>query len=185
MIRKKNLYSRPQKPFEAQRIKDENVLVKKYGLKNKKEIWKAIAKVNYYRGRAKALANKPHEEQNVLFKKLQALGIKVETIADVLDLNVEHVLSRRLPTVMVAKKVANTPKQARQMVTHKRVRIDGKTVNAPSYLVPISEENKISLKQKAKKPKAEKEDVPTESLPEVMSEQEVEMAEEVAEAEEE
>ncbi len=48
MIRKKNLYLRPQKPFESQRIKEENELVKKYGLKNKKEIWKTIAKVNYY-----------------------------------------------------------------------------------------------------------------------------------------
>lgn len=184
MIRKKNLYSRPQKPFEAQRIKDENVLVKKYGLKNKTEIWKTIAKVNYYRGRAKALANKPHEEQKVLFGKLQALGLKVETIADVLDLNVEDILRRRLPTVMVQKKLANTPKQARQMVAHKRVKINGKTVNAPSYLVLISEENKIEVKKKVHAPKAQKEDVPSEPQPEVMSEQEVEMAEEVAKGEE-
>jgi small subunit ribosomal protein S4 len=184
MIRKKNLYSRPQKPFEAQRIKEENELVKKYGLKNKKEIWKTIAKVNYYRGRAKALANKPHEEQNVLFKKLQALGLKIESVADVLDLDVEDLLRRRLPTVMAQKKLANTPKQARQMVTHKRVKINGRTVNAPSYLVPISEENKIEIKKTIKKVRPI-EDKVTEPQAEVMSEQEVEMAEEVAEAEEE
>jgi small subunit ribosomal protein S4 len=183
MIRKKNLYRRPQKPFESQRIKEENELVKKYGLKNKKEIWKTIAKVNYYRGRAKALANKPHEEQNVLFKKLQALGLKVETIADILDLNVEDILRRRLPTIMVQKKLANTPKQARQMVTHKRVKINGKTVNAPSYLVPLSEESKIEVRQKIRKPKKPSEDPAPENQQEVLSDQEVDLAEKVAEGE--
>ena len=153
MIRKKNLYRKPQKPFEAQRIKEENEIVKKYGLKNKREIWKTQAKVNYYRGRAKALANKPHEEQNVLFKKLQALGLKVETIADVLDLNIEDVLKRRLTTVIVQKKFANTPKQARQMVVHKRVKINGKAISTPSYLVPLSEENNIEIKVRVHKPK--------------------------------
>lgn len=162
MIRKKNLYRRPLKPFEASRIKEENELRKKYGLKNKTEIWKAQAKVNYYRGRAKALANMPHEEQKVLFKKLQALGLKVETIADVLDLEVEDLLQRRLPTIMVQKKIANTPKQARQMVFHKRIKINGKTVNSPSYLVPISEESKIEIKVKIRKPKPSAEEKPIE-----------------------
>ena len=183
MIRKKNKYRRPLKPFEAVRIKEENEIAKKYGLKNKTEIWKAIAKVNYYRGRAKALANRPHEEQKVLFKKLQALGLKVETISDVLDLEVENLLQRRLQTVVAQKKLADTVKQARQMITHKRVKINGRTVNAPSYLVPIAEENKIEIKKKEKKAKPVVEDKVTEPQPEVMSEQEVEMAEEVAEGE--
>jgi len=155
MIRKKNKYSRPQKPFEAQRIKEENELVKRFGLKNKREIWKTIAKVNYYRVRAKALANRPQEEQSVLFRKLQALGLKIETIAQVLDLKVEDLLKRRLSTVMVQKKLANTPKQARQMIVHKRVKINGKTVSSPSYLVPVSEENNIKVKVREIKPKKE------------------------------
>ena len=44
MIRKHKLYKRPRKLFDISRIKDEDELVKKYGLKNKKEIWKAKAK---------------------------------------------------------------------------------------------------------------------------------------------
>ena len=38
--RRKN-FSRPKKLFDRARIDEENVIVKKYGLKNKKEIWKA------------------------------------------------------------------------------------------------------------------------------------------------
>jgi small subunit ribosomal protein S4 len=185
MIRKKNQYRRPLKPFESVRIKAENEIRKKYGLKNKTEIWKTQAKVDYYRGRAKALANKPYEEQKVLFGKLQALGLKVETIADVLGLQVEDLLQRRLSTVVAQKKLADTPKQARQMIVHKKVAVNNKVVNSPGYFVKIAEENKIEVKQKVRKPKVEKEDPVTEPQPEVLSEQEVEMAEEVAEGEEE
>ena len=41
------------------------------------------------------------------------------------------------------------------MVVHKRILIDGKVVNSPSYLVHVSEENLISVKKKVKAPKQE------------------------------
>ena len=164
MIRKKKNYSRPRKPFEAQRIKDENVLVKKYGLKNKREVWKTTAKVNYYRTRAKELAKANSKEQELFFKKLQAIGLKVESIADALDLKIENLLDRRLTTIIVGKGIATTAKQARQMVTHKKIMINGKVMNAPSYIVPISDESSIEAKKKMRKPKAEKsEEVAVES----------------------
>ena len=153
MIRKKNKYVKPKKAFEITRIKEENALVLKYGLKNKREIWKTLAKVNYYRGRAKDLAKLPLEEQEVLFNKLKALGLKTETTADVLDLKVENLLERRLPTVVVKKKIATTVKQARQLVTHKKILVDGKVVNSPSYLVAVSKEDSILIKEKTKAPK--------------------------------
>jgi len=155
MIRKKNKYQKPRKAFELTRIKEENALVIKYGLKNKKEIWKTLAKVNYYRGRAKALAKLPLEKQEVLFNKLKAIGLKTDTTADVLDLKVENLLDRRLPTIVVKKKLTTTLKHARQLVTHKKILVEGKVVNSPSYLVPVSQENSITLKQKIKQPKAE------------------------------
>ncbi len=146
MIRKKKSFSRPRKPFEITRIKDEDSLIRQFGLKNKKEIWKTLAKVNYYRSRAKALAKSSHEEQSILFKKLQAIGLNVSTIAEVLDLKVEDLLNRRLPTVIAKRGLANTPKQARQFVTHKKVIINNQIVNSPSYLVPIAFEKSIALK---------------------------------------
>ena len=156
MIRKKKLYKKPLKPFEAVRIKEENELARGYGLKNKREIWKTQAKVDYYRGRAKDLAKKPLEEQKILFNKLKALGLKVEGITDVLALTVEDLLERRLTTVLFKKKLANTPNQARQMVTHKKILIDGKVISSPGYLIHVAEENAIEVKTKKKKPKQEK-----------------------------
>jgi len=153
MIRKKKSYSRPKKLFESSRIKEENVLVTKYGLKNKREIWKTLAKINYFRGRAKALVKSSLEEQEVLFNKLKAIGLDTNTIADVLDLKVENLLERRLPTIVSKKGLATTTKQARQMVVHKNILIRGRAVNAPSYVVPVADENLITIKQKIKKPK--------------------------------
>ena len=151
MIRKKKMFARPRKAYEKSRIEEENALVEKYGLKNKREIWKTLAKVNYFRGRAKALAKSSMEEQKVLFDKLKFIGLNTNTISDVLALKVEDLLERRLPTVMVKKKIANAPRQARQMVVHKRVMIEGKAINVPSYLVPVSQEHSITVRHSARK----------------------------------
>lgn len=164
MIRKKKKFVRPRKAFELSRIREENALLKNYGLKNKREVWKALAKVNYYRKRAKALAKASIEEQEVLFNKLRSLGLKADSISDVLSLKVEDILKRRLPTVVYKKKLANSPQHARQMVVHKKVLINGKVVNIPSYLVKVDEESKIEVKQKNKK---------LENLDEVIKEGEV------------
>lgn len=145
MIRKRKRYVRPKKLYEKSRIEEENKLVERYGLKNKHEIWKTIAKVSYFRRRAKALAKASREEQEVLFAKLRALGLQVHAIADVLALTLEDILRRRLPTILVVKKFASTIWQARQLVVHKHVRILGKVVNVPSYLVSVNEESAITL----------------------------------------
>ncbi len=150
MLRKKKLFVRPKKAFESARIMEENELVKKYGLKNKREIWKTLAKITYYRRRAKELAKSSREEQEVFFSKLNALGLKTNSIADVLGLKVENLLERRLPSVMARKKIASSPKQARQMVAHKKVAVGGNVINIPSYIVPVAFENSISIRKKQK-----------------------------------
>lgn len=160
MIRKQKQFSRPKKLYEKSRIEEENALVEKYGLKNKREIWKTLAAVNYYRTRAKELAKAGSDEQEVLFGKLRALGLDIKTTTDVLALQVEDILKRRLPSVVVSKQLAQTPQQARQMVVHKKVKINGRVINVPSYLVPVSEESKIVVERpvaKAKPAKAEEE----------------------------
>ena len=46
MKRKQKKYSKPKRPFDKKRIDEENQLKKEFGLKNKREIWKAEAKIN-------------------------------------------------------------------------------------------------------------------------------------------
>ncbi len=146
--KKRKLFNRPKKLFDSTRIKEENVLVKKYGLKNKREIWKAKSSISRFRRRAKQLISSEPEVQQVFFDKLGKMGIKVVTISDVLALTEENLLERRLETFVFKKGLANTPKQARQLIVHKNVLVDGSVVNVPSFIVTLDLENKILLKEK-------------------------------------
>jgi small subunit ribosomal protein S4 len=153
MKRKHKTYSRPKRPFDKPRIEEEAGIMEEFGLKNKREIWKAEAKVKSIREKAKKLISSKPEEQQVLFNKLNKIGLKVNSISSVLSLNKQDYMKRRLQTIVVAKKLASTPKQARQLITHKKILVDNKAVDSPSYVVPVELENKITLKEKAKENK--------------------------------
>jgi small subunit ribosomal protein S4 len=152
MIRKKNKFLWPRKLYDKNRILEENKLVEKYGLKNKKEIWKTEAKVKYFRNRAKYLITADSEEQLKFFDKLHKIGFNIKTIADVLALNKEDLLKRRLSNIVIKKGLATTAKQARQMIVHRKIIVGTHVVNVPSYIVQVSEEDEISIKKNSSKP---------------------------------
>ncbi len=155
MKRKHKIYSRPKRPFNKERIIEENEIKKEFGLKNKTEIWKIESRVKEMRERAKDLISASPEAQQELFKKLKKKGFNVNSISDVLSLNKIDYMKRRLQTVLVNKKIATTTKGARQMIVHKKVMVNGEVVDSPSYIVPTEYEDKISLKIRSNKPKAE------------------------------
>ena len=170
MKRKHKTYSKPKRPFDKTRIDEEALIMKEFGLKNKREIWKADANVNSLREKAKKLISADPEEQQALFGRLKKIGINVNSIADVLSLTKQDYLKRRLQTVLVDKKMATTPKSARQLITHKKVLIKGRVVDSPSYIVQVELENQISLKPSKQKVKIEK--APEETKSEVTEETE-------------
>ena len=146
--RKRKLFSRPKKLFDRVRMDEENVLVEKYGLKNKREIWKVKTTVSKLRRRAKMLIGKDMEEQQAFFDKLNKMGLKITNVSDVLALTEENIFERRLQTFLFKKKMANTVKMARQLIVHKNVLVDGTVVNVPSFVVTKELENKISIKER-------------------------------------
>lgn len=158
MKRKHKKYSKPKRPFDKVRIDEEVKIKKEFGLKNKKEIWKAEAKVKYFREKAKRLISAKPEEQKILFDQLKKVGLKANSISDVLSLDKRDYLERKLQTIVFKKRLANTQKAARQLITHKKILVNGKVVNSPSYIVPVELENKISVKKKMQKKEEIKED---------------------------
>lgn len=144
-IRKHKNYRKPKKSYDSARISDENQLIKKYGLKNKREIWKAESAVEKIRKQAKLLLTKGKEEQDNFIERLKRQGFVVVSISDVLALDKEDYLKRRLQSIVVEKKIATTPRQARQFIVHKHINIKGEKMNIPSYIVPVEEENRIEL----------------------------------------
>ncbi|PKL73285.1 MAG: 30S ribosomal protein S4 [Methanobacteriales archaeon HGW-Methanobacteriales-2] len=142
-------YDTPSHPWNADRIKQENKLVQKYGLKNKKEVWKAETMVKRYRRDARELLGITSEhnsqERDQLLGHLIKLGILPENakLEAVLDLTVEDVLRRRLQTVVHRKGLAYTAKEARVFVVHGHIAMNNKKIDSPSYLVKRGEEELI------------------------------------------
>ncbi|RMF06611.1 30S ribosomal protein S4 [Candidatus Woesearchaeota archaeon] len=147
----KKKYSGPTHPWQADRIALEKELVKEYGLVKKKELWKANTILKNYKKQAKAAivltTEQGDKEREALIRKLQRYGLISENAAmdDILGLSVKAVLERRLQTLVVRKGLARTMKQARQLVLHGHITVGGRKVTAPSYMVPVDEENTISF----------------------------------------
>ncbi len=149
--KKHKRYSRPRKAFDKTRIEDENLLRTKYGLKSKREIWKADSSVERIRSLAKKYIVADEKTKENFVAKIYSMGFEVKKIEDILALDKEDWLGRRLQSILVKKKLATTPKAARQFIAHKHVVVGNNVVNVPSYLVKREEENNINVLLKVKK----------------------------------
>jgi len=145
-------YETPSHPWQEDRIKAENELIRKYGLKNKREVWKSQTRLRKYRGQARELLAKvatgdiqSKKESQQLIMSLNRLNILPpnSTLDDVLTLDTESILSRRLQTLTYLKGLANTCYQARQLISHGHIAISDRRVTVPGYLVTKDEESEI------------------------------------------
>lgn len=144
-------YSKPMHPWQRARIEEERELVKVYGVKNKKELWKISSKLKNFKEQAKKIIRthslQSQKEKEQLMNKLNKLGLLSTgaTLDDVLGLSLKNVLDRRLQSILLKKGSARTIKQARQFITHQHIMVGGKMITSPNYLVSTEEESQISF----------------------------------------
>lgn len=146
-------WSRPSHPWQADRIQAENELIRKFGLKNKREVWKAQSQLRSWRQRARNLQARTRysdaqadKEVKELLQRLARMGLLPfdgATLDDVLALRSESLMERRLQTIVYLRGLANTVKQARQLVVHGHVAVGNRRVTIPGYLVPRAEEEEV------------------------------------------
>jgi len=145
-------YDTPSHPWQGERIKAEVEIVRAFGLKNKTEVWKAQTVLRNLRKQSRDLQARLRTgdaqakiEADALIAKCGRLGYLTSdaTLNDILTLKEEDVLSRRLQTIVYEKGLANTIKQARQMVTHGHIYMNGHRVTVPGYIVTRLEESSI------------------------------------------
>ncbi len=145
-------YTTPRHPWEQDRMDAEDELVRQYGLRGKKEIWRAETVLRTFRRQARRLlsasGDQAQKEAKQLLARLQRLGLikPGATLDDILGLTIENVLDRRLQTVVYKKHLAKSPRQARQLITHGHIDVEGRRVTVPSYLVSVEEEGQLSHK---------------------------------------
>jgi small subunit ribosomal protein S4 len=148
-LRKK--YSGPSHLWQIERIKEESQLRYEYGYKNKKELWKMTSILRNFRGQARKLISLTSDqaaiERKQLLNRLISLGLVKDDarLANVLALTIKDIMERRLQTIVIKKKLANTIKQARQFITHGHIMVGEHNVTSPSMLVKLSDEPQISF----------------------------------------
>src|SRR3972149_1608889 len=144
-------YNTPKHPWQAARIEPEVELVKRYGLRNKREVWKAHSELKKYRELARKLlaesikgkleGHVKTDGENIL-NRLKRYGLlKTDAVLDdILSLDVSNFLERRLQTQVHKQGLANAHKQARQFIVDGRIAVAGRKITVPGYLVPANEE---------------------------------------------
>src|SRR5207245_11370498 len=94
-------FERPSHPWEAERIKAENELLKKYGLKNKKELWRSQYVLRRFRQRARELQARVRTADKQAGKEraqlLRRLGRRGLSPLD--STTLDHGLSLALPAI--------------------------------------------------------------------------------------
>lgn len=146
-------YDTPSHPWQGERIKAEVEIVREFGLKNKTEVWKAQTVLRNFRKQSRELQARLRGgdaqakiEADALLRKCSRMGILPvtgSTLNDILVLTEGDILSRRLQTVVYEKGLSTTIKQARQMITHGHIHINGHRVTVPGYIVTREEEASV------------------------------------------
>jgi small subunit ribosomal protein S4 len=153
-------YQPPKRPWEKSRIESETRLVIEYGLRNKREVWKAQEHLRKYRKAArnllalgsssadKTLYNAKKEELISHLQRAGLLGPDADIDA-VLSLKIQTQLERRLQSIVYRRGLARSPKQARQLITHGHIAISGRRVTIPGYHVTRTDEGQVAYSGKS------------------------------------
>ncbi len=147
----RRVWRKPKRPFNYELKMEELKTLGTFGLKTKRELWKAHTELSRVRKQARSLLALRQEvrmeREPVLMNSLTKIGLVAEnsTLDDVLNLQVTDLLSRRLQTIILKKFSFQTPYQARQAIVHGHIIIGDRRINIPSYVVSVEEEKKISI----------------------------------------
>ena len=147
-------FTSPRNPWRSDQISQELFLLGTYGLRNKRELWRAQTSLSNYRKQARQLLAASVEirsrEEPKLLTHLSRFGLVQSgqsSLDDVLSLTVENLLERRLQTLVWKRGLAKSPYQARQLINHGHIALNNKRVTIPSYLVSPSEEGTLKYSQ--------------------------------------
>ena len=149
----------PTHPWKQARIDEEHELKERYGLKKvggMREIWREKSSLRRHRNQAMKLIGRVDsteghyaKEKEQLLNSLTKKGL-LQTgadVGDVLEINVEHMLSRRLQSVVYYKGLAPSMRAARNLIVHGHICIGDQRMTVPGYHVLKEEEDSLQYSE--------------------------------------
>ncbi|MXX21319.1 MAG: 30S ribosomal protein S4 [Cenarchaeum sp. SB0665_bin_23] len=147
----RKVWRKPKRPLNYDLKMEELRTLGSFGLRTKRELWKAHTELSRVRNQARSLLALRQEiraeREPILMRSLTRIGLVSEdaTLDDVLNLQVTDLLARRLQTIVWKKLGFNSPYQARQAVVHGHILLGDRIVSIPSYVVRSDEESTIRI----------------------------------------
>lgn len=149
-IRKpKKKFDPPKHPWQKTRLAEELTYVGEYGLRNKQELWRVRTALTGIRVNARDLlalsATLRGQREAQLLGRLNRLSLLEASaqLDDVLDVGIRDILERRLQTQVLRQGLAKTIQQARQLVVHGHIAMDGRRVRSPGMILHRDQERKL------------------------------------------
>ena len=149
----------PTHPWKQARIDEEHDLKERYGLKKvggMREIWREKSALRRHRNQAMKLIGRVDsteghyaKEKEQLLNSLTKKGL-LQTgadVGDVLEINVEHMLSWRLQSVVYYKGLAPSMRAARNLIVHGHICIGDQRMTVPGYHVLKEEEDSLQYSE--------------------------------------
>jgi len=142
----------PTHPWRQARIDEEHALKEKYGLKKTggmREIWRERTSLRRYRNQAMKLIGRVDtseghfaKEKEQLISSLTRKGLLPEgaSVGDVLQIDIDQMLSRRLQSVVYRRGLAPTMRSSRQLIMHGHISIGEQKMTVPGYHILKEEE---------------------------------------------
>ncbi|MFL2957767.1 MAG: 30S ribosomal protein S4 [Candidatus Thalassarchaeaceae archaeon] len=142
----------PTHPWRQSRIDEEHALKEKYGLKKTggmREIWRERTSLRRYRNQAMKLIGRVDtseghfaKEKEQLISSLTRKGLLPEgaSVGDVLQIDIDQMLSRRLQSVVYRRGLAPTMRSSRQLIMHGHISIGEQKMTVPGYHILKEEE---------------------------------------------
>ncbi|CAM4856649.1 unnamed protein product [Rotaria socialis] len=119
-------YSTPRRPYEKERLDQELELIGKFGLRNKREVWRVRYTLAKIRKAARELLTLDEKEPKRLFE-------------------VEDFLERRLQTQLLRLALAKSIHHARVLIRQRHIRVRKQVVNIPSFIVRLDSQKHIDF----------------------------------------
>ena len=138
-------FKTPRRPYEKERIDHELQLVGKYGLKNKREVWRVHLTLSKFRKAARELLTLEEKDPRRLFEgaallrrmhRYGLLSTEELKLDYVLGLTLNKLLDRRLQTRIAQDAFhAKSMHQARCIIKQRHIRVGKNLVNSSSFMV--------------------------------------------------
>ena len=148
--------STPRRPWDSERFDRELQLIGRYGLRNKREVWRAQLLLAVVRKKARALMILDEKDPKRIFdggallRRLARMGViesENQKLENLLNLTVERFLDRRLQTRVLALGYAKSIHHARALINQRHIRVGKTLVNQPNFTVRTASDRQIGFVQ--------------------------------------